>query len=593
MKPIIYCGSVALTVAVVLGAFADAPKEAPPPQGESTSDNPKPLRGSSGACCFDTPCACTETSGEAECLNSGGSFFYDEFSCSFNPCGCLEGACCHFDTDSCQDGIGFNDCLLGSIHFPGVSCASLDPPCNQLTCPCNADLVMGDVIDVDDILAILDGFSGVFGYHISYDVNCDSTIDAYDIESVLCQFTVGTSEFCCQGCASAPLPSSAMLSAVPFGDPNATGNEVVEVEFFITALDDLTIHGGQIDIPCTLSGGTAGTFMTLAGFAGGTTDPQGDALRGPSQGGIPYLFGPGGLGQYDPTACRFALTPGVGAPPATLSMGTTRYVGTVFYQASSCSAGTFSVNFEGASDPPVCGDATRFWSRDAMGMHQLFPLTLTGTNINVPTGACCQGPSCVADGLNAFCCVSNFPFSYPSWPGASCAEPGTCGCIEDASCDDGNSCTIDTCSATTGQCTNAPRDCPGTTDCKIGVCNPNANGGAGACTIQNRPNGTACDVQGTCDDTCMTGVCVPGPTCAVFGDIVDANFNPNPNCLVDIDDLTCLLNDFQNPDACLGDGDLVRADFFCAPDGIIDASDLLAMLDCFAGIFACPDPCGP
>ena len=82
-------------------------------------------------------------------------------------------------------------------------------------------------------------------------------------------------------------------------------------------------------------------------------------------------------------------------------------------------------------------------------------------------------------------------------------------------------------------------------------------------------------------------------SCQLFGDIVDVSFAAIPDCLVDVSDLLCVLDDFADPGLCLGDGDLVAADFSCVQDSVIDVSDLLAELDAFSGIYGCPHPCPP
>lgn len=82
-------------------------------------------------------------------------------------------------------------------------------------------------------------------------------------------------------------------------------------------------------------------------------------------------------------------------------------------------------------------------------------------------------------------------------------------------------------------------------------------------------------------------------SCQLFGDIVDVNGQPISDCLVDVSDLLCVLDDFVDPTMCAGNGDLVSADFSCVPDGLIDISDLLSTLNAFSGIYACPHPCAP
>lgn len=86
----------------------------------------------------------------------------------------------------------------------------------------------------------------------------------------------------------------------------------------------------------------------------------------------------------------------------------------------------------------------------------------------------------------------------------------------------------------------------------------------------------------------QTGLC---GACQLFGDVVDVKSNPVPDCLIDVSDLLCVLDDFVDPGLCAADADLVASDFSCTPDGLVDVSDLLVILDAFAGTYACGHPC--
>jgi len=101
--------------------------------------------------------------------------------------------------------------------------------------------------------------------------------------------------------------------------------------------------------------------------------------------------------------------------------------------------------------------------------------------------------------------------------------------------------------------------------------------------------GTVCLGDGNGNSTDDACECV----CQLFGDIVNASFQPSPDCIVDVSDLLCVLDDFASPALCLGNGDLITAGGGCGPDGIIDVDDLLAELDAFGGNYACPHPCPP
>ena len=48
---------------------------------------------------------------------------------------------------------------------------------------------------------------------------------------------------------------------------------------------------------------------------------------------------------------------------------------------------------------------------------------------------------------------------------------------------------------------------------------------------------------------------VPCP-CQLFGDLVDVNSLPTPDCQIDVSDLLCMLDDFADPGACQANSDL-------------------------------------
>jgi hypothetical protein len=78
--------------------------------------------------------------------------------------------------------------------------------------------------------------------------------------------------------------------------------------------------------------------------------------------------------------------------------------------------------------------------------------------------------------------------------------------------DDGDSCTVDTCDPVTGEVTHAPVDCSSaaTGPCTTGIC----NGSTGACEVQAANEGSACTAEGGLAGTCAAGSCVPTDLCA-------------------------------------------------------------------------------
>lgn len=84
-------------------------------------------------------------------------------------------------------------------------------------------------------------------------------------------------------------------------------------------------------------------------------------------------------------------------------------------------------------------------------------------------------------------------------------------CFKPADCDDGNSCTTDTCQNPSegGTCVHTGKPCePSTDPCRAQQCNPTT----GECELMDQPNGTPCEDGLYCteDDSCMAGVCTGG-----------------------------------------------------------------------------------
>ncbi len=80
----------------------------------------------------------------------------------------------------------------------------------------------------------------------------------------------------------------------------------------------------------------------------------------------------------------------------------------------------------------------------------------------------------------------------------------------------------------------------------------------------------------------------------LFADIV-ASFCP-PTCpQPDLDDISCLLDDFSDGptvDGCGTNDPPESTDLApCGGDEVLDLDDILAVLDAFAQIYACPHPC--
>jgi len=129
------------------------------------------------------------------------------------------------------------------------------------------------------------------------------------------------------------------------------------------------------------------------------------------------------------------------------------------------------------------------------------------------------------------------------------------------------------------------------TRCESVSCDCNRNGIRDLCDLSCGADNGACNVAGCgtrtdCDGNGLPDECIPARR--LHGDVVDVNSLPDPDYLIDVSDLLCMLDDFEDVTLCDGDCDLVAADFSCVPDGVVDVSDLLCELDAFSGIFCCP-----
>ena len=85
------------------------------------------------------------------------------------------------------------------------------------------------------------------------------------------------------------------------------------------------------------------------------------------------------------------------------------------------------------------------------------------------------------------------------------------GCMVQADCDDNNLCTTDVCGSD-HRCSYSDLDCTASGDeCNLGVCDPTS----GMCGVVPANDTGMCGVTMGSPGHCMTGVCVPDPSCSV------------------------------------------------------------------------------
>jgi Dictyostelium (slime mold) repeat len=111
------------------------------------------------------------------------------------------------------------------------------------------------------------------------------------------------------------------------------------------------------------------------------------------------------------------------------------------------------------------------------------------------------------------------------------------------SCDDLNSCTVDSCDTSTGTCRHDPLDCDDGNPCTLDGCSSYFTGNTlnGGC-FHTPQTGTACDDGNSCTvgESCDAGVCGPGTSLAAGASCDDGN--------------SCTVNDTCDADRhCAGD----------------------------------------
>lgn len=144
---------------------------------------------------------------------------------------------------------------------------------------------------------------------------------------------------------------------------------------------------------------------------------------------------------------------------------------------------------------------------------------------------CKYGPN-----VNPWCCQSDFDCNFPKWCSATGDTANTCvSCIEDAHCNDGSDCTVDSCGPD-GTCNNVKPDptccatnaeCTDNNACTVDSCDPET----GKCK-HAPPPGMCCGISDCPEIPCMTtpacnlGTCKYGPIfgcCTANADCADDN----------------------------------------------------------------------
>lgn len=232
-----------------------------------------------------------------------------------------------------------------------------------------------------------------------------------------------------------------VIDCRPLVDAEWTALDTVEVECVLTAISTATIQGFQLDLPCDLPGqaGSNGrVFAVSVSVDVAHTSP-------------PFLFGSSGLAEVNESMCQLLgatlLENGV-----TIQAGESFYLGTIVYQVGECAGGAFDLVLEGVSAPPSLNDGTRLrpptlpggnWtactggnadcpsgvlcSGDTDPVCGFISNKLTPASIAVTSGTCCNGLTCLADGINDVCCENLHPGARFD-AGNTCEDFIACGC---------------------------------------------------------------------------------------------------------------------------------------------------------------------
>lgn len=327
------------------------------------------------------------------------------------------------------------------------------------------------------------------------------------------------------------------LSIVPVGGSEHEYESIITLEVFLTVNADtcddgpqsspgIWLRGGAVTLPCTLprEPGAFGEVVTLGRgtFAGGTIDPDGDGIHGPSTSGVPYFLGNGAIGGFAPSTCSIGA--GLSMRSAFIGVGQTRYIGTYFYVSQNCARGSFEAAFQGAQFGPHEHDSTR--------MREACPQSQAGSGRLVPV----EGQSIVIDIRNSE--------PIPCDDGLYCSTDdrlcnGTCLGFA-------NPCTDSLCNEELDRCVEClvDGDCPPDDNpCTDERCSPE-----GVCQFVN-DNSNHCDdgLFCTAGDVCAAGECISTrPQCGRSTPFCDEELNRCLECLEheDCDDRNPCTSDF-------------------------------------------------
>ncbi len=251
---------------------------------------------------------------------------------------------------------------------------------------------------------------------------------------------------------------------VPIGGTQVN-SQLVEIEAFLTNISQMTyeVIRLQIDVNCTLAPVGAAQGMITTGNA--DDDPMSlVVVNAGSSSGVPRVI-PGQFAISSQESCSALQSRLTHA--GVVAAGETRYMATLRYRVSDCATGQHELKLE--CDPagtPCDGKMTSVSSTSRIIVDTPNGTGVAGYNystllLNVPSGACCDGSTCLADNINPFCCQQSYPGAF-FLAGRSCSEPDACRCLADSDCADLLFCNgQERCDFATGHCGYGPAPCPG------------------------------------------------------------------------------------------------------------------------------------
>ena len=535
------------------------------------------------------------------------------------PIVCDDGLAC--TTDTCDEASDACVAIPAPCNHDGVCDVPCETPANCLDdcpeCACKVDLDEDGSITLNDIIGALecaDGTPPPEGIDcVDADLNCDGAIDDCDVGVVWCQWAAGPGgEDCCDlsiPCGACCNSDSAFAPCTITSESFCTGSPFFTDGYY--AGDGSTCDGGACTPVCTVDAEcddadvcTTDTCLP-SGFCvhgdapNGTPCPDDLFCNGEEtcQGGVCLSLAPvdcdDGIGCTT-DVCDVGLDECVSTPSACNDDGTCDYpCETATNCPGDCTGCACKVDLDGSGvvnltdilgvlecadggTPPAgvsCDDADLNCDGivsycDAGVVYCQFASDPQGTDCcdtPIPCGACCGTNSPFAPCsyvTEQFCNGALISEGYYVGDGVACT-PDACDpvCTFDEDCDDGNVCTIDTCTA------------------------------RGFCAYENAPNGTSCPDDLFCngEETCQGGVCLS---------LAPVDCDDGIGCTTDVCDVG-LDECVSTPSACNDDG---TCDYPCETatncpgdctgcackvdldgSGVVNLTDILGVLECADG----------